>query len=112
MAYSPPAYNGIRQRGRVTMINAEIGHWYRIDFSPDPVEVVSLDDDEQVVEFQHFDGEIEALELSDWQSLTPVEVDAPEDWSGPFEMDRQDIHPNRLFVEYTRSDALATFEKP
>jgi hypothetical protein len=94
------------------MIHAEVGHWYRIEYSSDPVEVVSLDDDDQTVEIQHFNGEIEAIDVNDWLSLSPIEVQAPEDWSGPFEMERQDIEPNRLFLDYTRSDALATFEKP
>ncbi len=92
------------------MNHAEIGHWYRINFAADPVEVISLDDNEQTIEFQHFEGEIESLDVSDWQSLIPVEVEAPEDWSGAYEMERQDVQPDRLFFEYNINDALADIE--
>ncbi|PWK50074.1 DUF6763 family protein [Pleionea mediterranea] len=93
------------------MNNAEIGHWYRINFAADPVEVIALDDNEQVVEFQHFEGEIESLDLTDWQSLTPREVEAPEDWSGPYEMEWQDINPESVFMDYTLEEAVMKIQK-
>ncbi|WP_144395015.1 DUF6763 family protein [Pleionea sediminis] len=88
------------------MNNAEIGHWYRINFTLEPVEVIGLDDNEQTIELQHYEGEIESLDVNDWESLTPIEVDAPDDWSGAYEVERQDVHPDILFVEYNIHDAL------
>jgi hypothetical protein len=54
MGFPKALYNYMKITRERIMINAAIGHWYRISYSPDPVEVVSLDDDEQVVEIQHF----------------------------------------------------------
>ncbi|MEE4245060.1 MAG: DUF6763 family protein [Kangiellaceae bacterium] len=88
------------------MNTPEIGHWYRLTVNRDPVEVVALDDNETQIELEHFDGEIESLDHEQWLALEPVEVSAPEDWSGPFEMDRQDVNHEQLFQDYQRPTPL------
>jgi hypothetical protein len=70
-----------------------IGEWYRIK-GGDLFEVVAVDEDDDTVEMQHFDGTVEEIELNDWYSRCSSgaisEADAPEDWSGSADQDRED----------------------
>jgi hypothetical protein len=88
-------------------ISAEIGHWYRPISNESLFEVVAIDYDDQHIEIQYFDGEIEELEFSGWKTLIPVEAAPPEDWSGAYEIDRQDP----LFNEYALNEALVAIEQ-
>ncbi|NVJ61248.1 MAG: hypothetical protein HWE27_12710 [Gammaproteobacteria bacterium] len=82
------------------MQNAEIGHWYKISVSNDPVEVTSLDNDDQTIEFQHYDGEIEVLEYDQWAELYPIEIDSPEESSTLFEVELANSNPMDLLADY------------
>jgi len=88
-------------------ISAEIGHWYRPANAEALFEVVAIDYDDQHIEIQYFDGEIEELEFVGWKTLVPIETAPPEDWTGPFEIDRQDP----AFNEYAINEALMSLEK-
>jgi hypothetical protein len=35
-----------------------------------------------VVDIQHYDGDIEALELHDWYEMELEHIEPPEDWAG------------------------------
>jgi len=87
-------------------INAEIGHWYRPFGSMQLFEVVAIDEDDQSIEIQYFDGEIESLDFQSWYYLAPQESAPPEDWTGPYELESQD--PS--FNEYSRQEALRSIE--
>lgn len=62
-----------------------IGNWYRNEETGNDFEVVALDEDAQTIEIQYFDGEVEELELDTWYELPLEAIEAPEDWSGPFD---------------------------
>jgi hypothetical protein len=70
-----------------------IGEWYRIK-GGDLFEVVALDEGDDTIEMQHFDGTVEEIELKDWNtrfsSGAIIEADAPEDWSGSTDQDPED----------------------
>lgn len=69
-----------------------IGNWYRNQETGNDFEVVALDEDAQTVEIQYFDGEVEELDLDAWYELPIDPIEAPEDWSGPFdEMEADDL---------------------
>ncbi len=68
----------------------EVGCWYEDAELGRVFEVVSLDEDENAVAIQYFEGEIEALELDAFLQMPLRIVEQPEDWSGPFELDRED----------------------
>ncbi|MDG4550314.1 MAG: hypothetical protein P9F19_13095 [Candidatus Contendobacter sp.] len=69
-----------------------IGNWYRNQETGNDFEVVALDEDAQTIEIQYFDGELEELELDTWYELPIDAIEAPEDWSGPFDdMDVDDL---------------------
>ena len=66
-----------------------IGKWFRrrngVLF-----EVVAVDEDDGTIDIQFFDGTIDEVDLDAWPGLLPLEVDAPEDWSGSVDMDPED----------------------
>ncbi len=69
-----------------------IGSWYRNEETGLDFEVVALDEDAQTVEIQYFDGELEELDLDAWYELAIETIEAPEDWSGPFDkIDAEDL---------------------
>ena len=78
-----------------------IGAWYKRPDLKKIFEIVAIDQDEDCIEIQYFDGEIEELDLDTWNELQIISVAAPEDWSGPYEMNKEDLenydddlHPN------------------
>ena len=69
-----------------------IGNWYRNQETGNDFEVVALDEDAQTIEIQYFDGEVEELDLDAWYELAIEAIEAPEDWSGPFdELESDDL---------------------
>lgn len=66
-----------------------IGNWYR-DPSGEIFEVVAVDDDDATVEIQHFDGTVEELDFDAWFESQVEMVEPPEDWSGSYDIDRED----------------------
>ncbi|MEZ5507575.1 MAG: DUF6763 family protein [Gammaproteobacteria bacterium] len=78
----------------------EVGCWYQEAEQGRLFEVVSLDEDENSVAIQYFEGEIEALELDAFMQMPLRIVEQPEDWSGPYELDPED----RMDEEYAHWD--------
>lgn len=68
-----------------------IGNWYKNQEVDNIFEVVAADEAEGYVEIQYFTGEIDELDLEFWYELDIRQVPAPEDWSGPFELSREDL---------------------
>jgi len=66
-----------------------IGKWFR---RPDGtlLEVVAVDESENTIEIQLFDGTLDEIEIESWRDQLLVEVQAPEDWSGSMDMDPDD----------------------
>ncbi len=88
-------------------VSAEIGHWYRRLDEKNLFEVVAIDYDEQLIEIQNFDGDIEEMEFNGWKVLMPMEIAPPEDWTGPYEIEREDP----VFSSYAIDEALISIEK-
>jgi hypothetical protein len=57
--------------------------WYRDVVNERTFMVTSVDERRDAVEVQHFDGDIEEIELSEWLDLDLEVTEPPEDWSGP-----------------------------
>ncbi len=66
-----------------------IGDWYRSDRG-ESFEVVALDEADQTLEIQYFDGTLEEVELDTWNELSAEPVEPPEDWSGSYDIQRED----------------------
>ncbi len=69
-----------------------IGHWYRDkELSDEIFEIVAIDNDENLIEIQYFDGQIGELELDNWKESRIIQVAEPEDWSGAYELSKEDL---------------------
>jgi hypothetical protein len=67
-----------------------VGHWYR-RLNGNLFEVVAVDEEQNTVELQHFDGTIEGVEIDIWQDIDLEPAQAPEDWSGSVDIDCEDL---------------------
>jgi len=78
------------QESNMPAPRAEVGDWYRYT-SGDLFEVVAVDEDDETIEVQHFDGTIEEIDFESWESQwadkTFEAAEAPEDWSGSVDME-------------------------
>jgi hypothetical protein len=68
-----------------------IGSWYKSPEVQEVFEIVAIDSEDDCIEIQYFNGEIEELDLDSWNNLNVAEIDAPEDWSGAYEMTKEDL---------------------
>lgn len=63
-----------------------IGQWYRHLDKGQEFQVVALDEDSDTVEMQHFDGDLEELDLQSWFALPLEPIAEPENWSGALDV--------------------------
>jgi hypothetical protein len=75
-----------------------VGNWYRHLDKGYRFEVVAVDEEGGTVEIQHFDGDLEALDIDTWYEMDIEPIEAPEDWSGPVD----DFDEGAL--DYTETD--------
>ena len=68
-----------------------VGNWYKdIDLNA-TFEVVAIDDNDDSIEIQYFSGEIDEFDLESWYELELKVIPPPEDWSGPYELSKEDF---------------------
>ena len=56
--------------------------------------MVAIDDDDETIEIQYFDGTVAEIDFDSWneQLLDDLDAaDAPEDWSGAIDMETEDF---------------------
>jgi len=75
-----------------------IAQWYKHLDKGQTFQVVSIDEEEETVELQHFDGDLEEIDLDTWRELEIETIEPPEDWTGPID----DIEHDDL--GYTETD--------
>jgi hypothetical protein len=69
-----------------------VSQWYRHRDKGYEFQVLSIDEDEATLEVQHFDGDVEELDLDGWYELDIEPIEAPEDWTGPMDdVERDDL---------------------
>ena len=75
----------------VKIVEPSVGSWYRDLEAEQNFEVVALETDDKLVEIQFFEGELQELELDIWYEMTLALICPPEDWSGPYEIEPDEI---------------------
>ena len=61
-------------------------NWYRhLDKGQDFM-VVDVNEKVGTVDIQHLDGDIEELDIEEWNGMDLEEIEVPEDWSGPLDV--------------------------
>ncbi len=59
-----------------------VGQWYEDLENEETFQVLKVDEDREVVEIQHLDGDIEELDVDGWAELDLELTEEPEGWSG------------------------------
>ena len=68
-----------------------IGDWYR-NGTGQSFEIVAVDENDESIEIQYYDGDIEEVDFETWASLNIEHIEPPEDWTGPFgELEKDDM---------------------
>jgi hypothetical protein len=65
----------------------EVGHWYAHRDKGQLFQVVAFDEDDGLIELQDFDGDVDEVDLDTWFEMPLDPAEAPEDWSGPVDVD-------------------------
>jgi hypothetical protein len=58
------------------------GQWYENAEEEETFQVLSVDEDSELIEIQYLDGDIEEIDLETWAEMDLEKVDEPEGWSG------------------------------
>ena len=61
------------------------GNWYHNLGTGQDFMVVDFNQAEGTVDIQYFDGDIEELEMEEWEEMDLEEIEPPEDWTGPLD---------------------------
>jgi hypothetical protein len=90
--------------GIMNAIRPIVGQWYR-GGTNELFEVVAIDDQDQTIEIQYFDGTVAEMEFDAWNEQLLDELidaaDAPEDWSGAVDVETEDL--DREFEDNART---------
>jgi hypothetical protein len=60
-----------------------VGNWYRHADKGQTFRVVEVNDDEDTITVQHFDGDLEEIDEDAWFEMDLELAEEPEDWTGP-----------------------------
>jgi hypothetical protein len=61
------------------------GQWYRHLDKGQTFRVLSVERDKELIETQHFDGDLEEFEFAEWFAMDLEQAAEPEDWTGPID---------------------------
>lgn len=69
-----------------------VEQWYRHLDKGQQFQVTAIDDAAGTVEIQHFDGDVEELDMESWYQQEVEPIPQPEDWAGPMDnIERDDL---------------------
>lgn len=66
------------------------GKWYENREEEETFRVLSVDEDDELVEIEYVDGEIEELDLDTWHELDLEPTEQPEGWSDDADSDEDE----------------------
>jgi hypothetical protein len=64
--------------------------WYRHVDKGQRFQIIAVDEEEGLIEVQHFDGGLEELEITDWYQMELEPIEEPENWSGAVDIEEID----------------------
>jgi hypothetical protein len=67
-----------------------VGQWYENLEEEDSFHVLKVDEDSELIEIQHLDGEIEEVDLETWAEMDLEKTTAPEGWEGSASAEDED----------------------
>jgi len=75
------------------------GKWYENREEEETFRVLSVDEDDELVEIEYVDGEIEELDLDTWHELDLEPTEQPEGWSDESESDEDEEEDDEDYDE-------------
>lgn len=88
----------------MSVMKPVVGEWYR-GATNELFEVVAIDDEDETIEIQYFDGTVAEMDFDAWnEQLLDRMLDAaeaPEDWSGAIDVEAEDL--DRGFEDNVRT---------
>jgi hypothetical protein len=66
------------------------GQWYESLEDEETFQVLSIDEDSELIELQYEDGDVEEIDYETWQELDLDLTEEPEGWSGSDDDDGDD----------------------
>ena len=66
------------------------GRWYKSLEDEETFQVLSVDEDAELIELQYEDGDVEEIDYETWQELDLDLTEEPEGWSGSDDEDNDD----------------------
>lgn len=66
------------------------GQWYESLEDEETFQVLSVDEDSELIELQYEDGDVEEIDYETWQEFDLELTEEPEGWSGSDEDDDED----------------------
>ena len=84
-------------------IDPILGNWYQHLDKGQLFRVVAIDEDNEVIEIQHFDGDLDEVEMSLWQEMDIDLAEEPENFSGPYDVGELDDYGTEI-TDTARSD--------
>ena len=66
------------------------GQWYENLEDEESFRVLKVDEDSELIQIEHLDGEIEEIDLETWHEMDLDPTDEPEGWSEPDEDEDED----------------------
>jgi hypothetical protein len=85
-------------------LDPEVGRWYRRLDDEQLFKVVSIDEDDGVVEIKTVDGEVEELDSTEWVELDLEAAEAPEDYVEHDEDEEEEEDDDRPAAGGARDD--------
>lgn len=73
-----------------TEVDPIVGNWYQHLDKGQHFLVVAIDEDEGLIETQHFDGDIEEVSIEEWYQQDLDMAEAPENWAGALDIGTKD----------------------
>ena len=87
--------------------NPIIDSWYHHTEKAQKFLVTAIDEHSDTVEIQYFDGTLDEFELVTWYAMDVELIEAPEDWTGPVDID--DL--SSIDAEMTDEDCGAPYDE-
>lgn len=87
--------------------NPIVDSWYHQAEKSQKFLVTAIDEHSDTVEIQYFDGTLDEIDLTTWYAMDVELVEAPEDWTGPVDM--EDL--NSIDAEMSDEDWAAPYDE-
>lgn len=73
-------------------VKPQLWQWYAHLDKGQEFRVIAVDEAKELVEIQHFDGDLEEMDFDSWLQLEIETIEPPEDWTGPIDdVERDDL---------------------